>query len=97
MELECTEKASFSQYAQADSQVDSQADSREDSRAIILAMWIEHQGWRIETSEPIFWLLSQADVEKNQLNNNREIAAGCPNPPALSFIYDIAGSWPCRR
>ena len=40
------------------------------------------QGSRIGTSEPIFWLLSQANVGQNQLNN-KEISAGCPNPPAL--------------
>ena len=40
----------------------------------------EDQGWWIGTSEPIFWLLSQANVGQNQLNTNEEIAAGCPNP-----------------
>ena len=43
----------------------------------------DDQGWRIGTSEPIFWLLLQANIGQNQLNNNGEIAAGCPNPPAL--------------
>ena len=28
-------------------------------------------------------MLSQAHVDQNQLNNNGEIAAGCPNPPTL--------------
>ena len=46
-----------------------------------------HQGSRIGTSEPIFWLLSQANVGQNQLNNNGGIAAGCPNPAALTFTH----------
>ena len=28
------------------------------------------QGWRIGTSEPILWLLSQDNVGKNQLNSS---------------------------
>ena len=42
------------------------------------------QGSHIETSEPICWFVSQANVGNNQLNN-REIAAGCPNPAALAI------------
>ena len=53
------------------------------------------QGWRIGTSEPIFWLLSQANIGQNQLNNNREIAVGCTNPPAL--VTSITRHWMHRR
>ena len=49
-------------------------------------------GSRIGTSEPIFWLLSQAIVGQNQLNNNGEITTGCPNPAALIISCQTSSS-----